>query len=250
MSDEPFLARWSRRKREAAVEPAAPVKQDEGEAKAPIASRDESRTPARDERGVAARPSQSAPAFDPASLPSLDSITATTDVRAFLQPGVPSTLTREALRRAWSSDPAIRDFVGLQEYDWDYNTPGAMAGFGELGSEHNIKDKLAKVFGEHRPPEDRADTRPSSQPSVNIEESSPAEGVQASTAETEPSHVAEAVDPRGGADDRRSAVETGQQTEGSVQRDEEVAMQHEQSRSQTLQEKPALPWGSITNNVI
>ena len=38
-----------------------------------------------------------------------NSITAATDIRAFLAPGVPAELTRAALRRAWTADPAIRD---------------------------------------------------------------------------------------------------------------------------------------------
>ena len=53
--------------------------------------------------------------FDIASLPPIESIDADTDVTAFLRPGVPPDLTRAALRRAWSTDPAIRDFVGLVE---------------------------------------------------------------------------------------------------------------------------------------
>ena len=72
------------------------------------------------------------PEFDLASLPSLDSITAATDIRAFLAPGVPKELARAALRRAWSADPAIRDFVGLAENDWDFTDPTAMPGFGAL----------------------------------------------------------------------------------------------------------------------
>ena len=43
----------------------------------------------------------------------IESITADTDIRAFLAPGVPVQLTRAALRRVWETDPAIRDFVGL-----------------------------------------------------------------------------------------------------------------------------------------
>ena len=64
-----------------------------------------------------------------------NSIGADTDVRGFLQPGVPPELTRAALRRAWSSDPAIRDFVGLVENGWDFNDPNAMHGFGAITPE-------------------------------------------------------------------------------------------------------------------
>src|SRR5437879_6035193 len=72
------------------------------------------------------------PARDLANLVPLESIGAETDIRAFLAAGVPPELTRAALRRAWLSDPKIRNFVGLADYDWDFNTPGSMAGFGIL----------------------------------------------------------------------------------------------------------------------
>jgi Protein of unknown function (DUF3306) len=72
--------------------------------------------------------------FDPASLPSIDTIAADTEIVAFLQSGVPAELTRAALRRAWTSDPAIRDFVGIAENQWDFNDPNAIPGFGSLGT--------------------------------------------------------------------------------------------------------------------
>jgi hypothetical protein len=120
---ENFLERWSRRKREAADEAAQPPKsaeaqadkQQEKEPDAPSAPAGKPETP-----------------FDPARLPSLDSITAETDIRAFLQEGVPADIKREALRRAWSADPGIRDFVGLSENSWDFNDPNAMVGFGPI----------------------------------------------------------------------------------------------------------------------
>jgi len=55
----------------------------------------------------------------PEELPSVDTITVDTDIRAFLKSRVPAELTRAALRRAWSSDPAIRDFIGIAENQWD-----------------------------------------------------------------------------------------------------------------------------------
>ena len=70
--------------------------------------------------------------LDPARLPSINSITADTDIVAFLKTGVPTELTRAALRRAWTSDPAIRDFIGIAENQWDFNDPNGMAGFGRL----------------------------------------------------------------------------------------------------------------------
>jgi TorA maturation chaperone TorD len=73
--------------------------------------------------------------FDLASLPRLQSITAGTDIRSFLGSSVPVELTRAALRRAWVTDPAIRDFIGIAENQWDFNDPTAMPGFGPLRAE-------------------------------------------------------------------------------------------------------------------
>jgi len=61
---------------------------------------------------------------------------------------VPSPLRLAALRRAWSSDPAIRDFKGLAEYDWDFTAPGSMAGFGELDPGTDVQKMLSEMFGD------------------------------------------------------------------------------------------------------
>src|SRR6266446_2536102 len=74
------------------------------------------------------------PAFDLASLPPLQSITAGTDIRSFLASNVPPDLTKAALRRAWVTDPGIRDFIGIAENQWDFNDPTAMPGFGPPGT--------------------------------------------------------------------------------------------------------------------
>ena len=86
--------------------------------------------------------------FDLSKLPSLDSITAATDIRDFLAPGVPKEIARAALRRAWSADPAIRDFKGLAENDWDFTDPTAMPGFGALPPGTDVKKLVAQIFGE------------------------------------------------------------------------------------------------------
>jgi hypothetical protein len=83
--------------------------------------------------------------FDLASLPSIESIAAHTDIAAFLRAGVPAELTRAALRRAWTSDPAIRDFIGIAENQWDFNDPNAISGFGPLDPTENAADLLAEV---------------------------------------------------------------------------------------------------------
>jgi hypothetical protein len=92
-------------------------------------------------------PSDAPSPFDLASLPTLDSISAETDLRAFLGQGVPPELTVAALRRGWSADPAIRDFIGLSENSWDFNAPGGIPGFGAL-EPGEIQRLLAQLTGE------------------------------------------------------------------------------------------------------
>jgi hypothetical protein len=83
--------------------------------------------------------------FDPASLPSIESIVGDTDVVAFLRKGVPADLTRAALRKAWASDPAIRDFIGIAENQWDFNDPNGIPGFGPLAPAESGVDVLAQI---------------------------------------------------------------------------------------------------------
>src|SRR3569832_2213800 len=95
------------------------------------------------------------PAFDLSKLPSLDQIAGDTDMSMFMKPGVPAALRHAALRRAWTSDPAIRDFRGLQETDWDFNAPDDVPGFGTFKSEDEIKALAQRLFGP-APEEDHA----------------------------------------------------------------------------------------------
>jgi hypothetical protein len=151
--------------------------------------------PKRDGGEDAKAPAQAAPKpeFDLASLPSLDSITAATDIRAFLAPGVPQSLARAALRRAWAADPAIRDFKGLAENDWDFTDPNAMAGFGELPPDYDVKKLLAQIFSDgekETPPDIAADQPADPQTSLIAEQIAapvpPAEGAQSAEEKPEP----------------------------------------------------------------
>src|SRR5258707_5962940 len=100
------------------------------------------------ERELPAADVPSAPAFDPASLPPIESIVADSDIRQFLQAQVPEELTRAALRSAWTADPAIRDFVGIAENQWDFNDHAAMAGFGPLEATNYL---VAQALGSLSP---------------------------------------------------------------------------------------------------
>jgi len=85
--------------------------------------------------------------FDLASLPSVEAINADTDIRGFLQSCVPAELSRAALRRAWANDPAIRDFIGIAENQWDFNDPNSIPGFGPLQATDNAPALLAQALG-------------------------------------------------------------------------------------------------------
>jgi hypothetical protein len=145
---ENFIARWSRRKREAAQDADATKAAVALAPTAESAPSEEGRrkeTDAASADGGALEPSEVA--FDPTTLPPIETITADSDIRAFLAPGVPAELTRAALRRAWATDPKIRDFVGLSENAWDFNAPGAIAGFGPLEMTDELRSQVAQMVG-------------------------------------------------------------------------------------------------------
>ena len=123
MSDEEgFLHRWSRRKRATAATEDAP------------------------DAAAAAPPADAAASAETPPLPPVDSIEAGSDIRAFLAPGVPSALSQAALRRAWSADPAIRDFIGLSENAWDFTAADGVPGFGAIDPD-SVERLLGRVMG-------------------------------------------------------------------------------------------------------
>jgi len=135
MTEEDFLKRWSRRKREADVAKSVPPEKETGE------------TGATAPETAAAGKGTDAPdaEFDITTLPPIESINAVSDITAFLRAGVPVELTRAALRRVWTTDPAIRNFVGLAENAWDFTDPNAMPGFGPLESTEEVRRMIAQV---------------------------------------------------------------------------------------------------------
>jgi Protein of unknown function (DUF3306) len=116
--------------------------------------------------------------FDPAQLPPLDSIGADTDITAFLRRDVPPELTRAALRRAWTSDPAIKNFVGLVENGWDFNDPSAMSGFGPISAEEvaRLAGKLIEALPEAAPGDQTKEVSPSEKKSQLANTNAPPAG--------------------------------------------------------------------------
>jgi hypothetical protein len=131
---ENFLQRWSRRK--------------QAEARSDAASGGPEAAEAKSSPDVVAQSATDLPVFDAATLPPIESITATSDIRAFLAPGVPEELLRAALRRAWVTDPTIRDFIGLAENQGDFTKPDTIPGFGSLENTPELRRIVDRLFGQ------------------------------------------------------------------------------------------------------
>ena len=98
-ADEPFLSRWSRRKRD---------------------EREHARTPADevDEAEAGEKPAE----ISPEDLPDIDTLHKDSDFTVFMREGVPEEIRNLALRKLWTSDPVLANVDGLNDYDGDYAT--------------------------------------------------------------------------------------------------------------------------------
>ena len=145
-ADEGFLARWSR------------LKSDGGK---PVPGERTNAEPATPAASPAAHQETDAPSLvELTKLPRIEDLTSGSDFAAFLQKGVPEELKRLALRKAWSLDPAIRDFVEVAENQYDWNSPGGAPGFGEINAGADMKQLLAQAIGEVAAPKTDAMTAP------------------------------------------------------------------------------------------
>lgn len=203
MSDEAgFLSRWARRK-QAALRGEAPA----GEGPAAVPATAAEPVPAAERLpGLAAPPDDAAllpeplprdrevPAllgsdpgapeplagdpgaaepFDVASLPPVELLDAKSDFSVFLKPGVPAALRSAALRKAWTADPLIRDYLSPLDYGWDFNAPGGLPfGFSDaLGeSAGKVMQLIRQAIGEPEPPPD-----PDAPPAEPVPEALPLE---------------------------------------------------------------------------
>lgn len=219
-----FFSRWSRRKRASAEEskrdrPAAPDAEPLPNTAVPAGG---------------AKPQDAGPdgakaqaEFDLSTLPSLDSIGPATDIRIFLQPGVPAALSRAALRRAWSADPAIRDFIGLSENAWDFTATDEIHGFGALDPA-----EAQRLFAQLMDESDSRNAREAeAQVAATDTRAADAEQAQSDAAEPTSSNAAHAAGP---ADDGNPVNELPQS--GNVSSFDVAAQQPED----VARERPAM----------
>ncbi|APF37160.1 hypothetical protein BOQ54_07315 [Chelatococcus daeguensis] len=148
-SDEGFLTRWSRRKEAARRSEDATVPVN-----VPAEAPDEIAAPTAEAGAqVSASPVDDAP-VPLEELPPIESIGPETDLTPWLKRNVPPAWRQAALRRLWVSDPGIRDFVGLADYDWDWNTPDGMPGYGPLEIGEAVRKRLLAAVEGAPPPAD------------------------------------------------------------------------------------------------
>ena len=166
---ENFLARWSRRKAEA--EHPADRARDANEQANPQQQPGAAATEAKKEEDKKDE-------VDLSKLPPIESIGPETDIRAFLQKGIPPELTQAALRRVWTSDPAIRNFIGIAENQYDFATGSDIPGFGPLTPADDVARMVSQIMREGVP-------RPPSPPEPEPSAEADAETLEKNTAPAE-----------------------------------------------------------------
>ena len=187
---ENFLTRWSRRKQEAEHEAETPddAPREDNMAEAPVVEGSQTEAVSAEEKE---------PEFDLSSLPPVESIGAGTDIRAFLQKGVPLELSRAALRRAWVSDPTIRDFIEVAENQWDFATGSDIPGFGPLEASDDVRRMVAEIF-QGRPDATAAESAPTENSVQELADEQNSQGVtqHAALQNPEPQNLPEASSVR------------------------------------------------------
>jgi hypothetical protein len=178
---ENFLARWSRLKRATGPADQAP----------------EAATPEAQPAGI---PEAAPP--DLPELPSLESLTADSDFSVFLHPRVPAGLRAQALARAWSLDPFIRDFKEMADYAWDWNTPGGAPGYGPLDAAGDVAQMLARILPDPPAAPETRTAEPPPEPTPLPEITPPPEAMPA-----DPVRIADAAVQQVAASSRQTASE-------------------------------------------
>ena len=129
MSAENILGRWSRRKVESRAAPPTPDLPEPSECVAEVVV-DPDLIKQTNEAAIAA-------------------LTGESDITVFLQKGVAEWAKNAALRRVWSMDPAICDFVGeARDYGYDWNSGEGVPGFGPILASDNATSILETMFSD------------------------------------------------------------------------------------------------------
>jgi hypothetical protein len=220
MSNENVLARWSRLKRQGhpapdhqTETPAPPGQPAQASEPAPAA-------PPAGGEGLGA--DQDAPIADLTGLPSIEALGADSDIRAFLEAGVPTELTKAALRRVWTADPAIRDFIGLAENQWDFTDPTAVPGFGPLEEGTSVGRLVSQALGQ----------QDLSAPTAAAREAGPSHEVAATSGQRTPKQVPGIPERKADAATHHEAIEDQQRVDLAASQHRDPPADRERPSSQ------------------
>jgi hypothetical protein len=133
------------------------------------------------------------------NLPAIDDLTADSDIKSFLKADVPQALRAAALRKAWSLDPNIRDFVGLSENAWDFNDPASIPGFGPTAS------PVATLLAQIGRPAEPDEAQPASPPAAAVSEADAMSEAHAAADAKQEAEIAEPAVVAAAAPDERPA---------------------------------------------
>jgi Protein of unknown function (DUF3306) len=98
-------------------------------------------------------------------LPSLDDILPGSDMSVFFQKHVPEALRAAALRKLWITDPDIKDFIEMADYQWDFTKPDSIPGWSSTVEGVDMKAMLDKIFnGAIKKEPEPLDEAPQSEP--------------------------------------------------------------------------------------
>jgi hypothetical protein len=132
--DEPFLSRWSRRKRGAV---SGPVVDD-------LAAADAATLAAREGQAIDQAGKDE---IDLSKLPEVEGLDVHSDITGFLDMRVPAVLRNAALARMWTLDPTIRDFIEVAENQWNWNIPGGAPFYEEIVGSPEIAESIVQGGG-------------------------------------------------------------------------------------------------------
>ena len=150
--DGGFLGRWARRKKEVQRQDIAQTDLILSLSKDTSADTETSPPSLRQAQGESLERT-SAP-VEELPLPSLDSIVPGSDLTAFFQKHVPEALRTAALRKLWVTDPEIKNFIEMADYQWDFNNPDSIPGWSSSVEGVDVKGMLEKVMGIEKPKPD------------------------------------------------------------------------------------------------
>jgi hypothetical protein len=195
-----FLSRWSRLKSEAdkaaqrepdldvadPAPPEAPVPDEPGIEASSVAAEPGAE--------LSAEPGAELTAEELAQLPPIEDLVSASDLAPYLRSGVPTLLRNAALRRMWTIDPAIRDYVGdACEYAYDWNVPGGAPGCGPLLPSDDVKAMVRRIFdGPPAAAEDAVEPRETEAPGAAGADGDP---LGADSAVTEREEIAASISP-------------------------------------------------------